>query len=34
VLGHDPGDLTSLENPEALEEVAQAGRRHLSDTGP
>jgi acetyl-CoA synthetase len=26
-LGSDPGDLSSLENPETLEEVAQAARR-------
>jgi acetyl-CoA synthetase len=24
VLGKDPGDLSSLENPEALEEIARA----------
>jgi acetyl-CoA synthetase len=24
-LGHDPGDLSSLENPQAVEEIPSAG---------
>jgi acetyl-CoA synthetase len=31
VLGDDPGDLSSLENPEALDEIAQAVAATASD---
>ena len=33
LLDQDPGDLSSLENPSALDEIARVGGRHGSEAG-